>query len=320
MPVCRNFSRAALISATTIGARPRNGSSSSSRRGALISARPIAQHLLLAARERARPPACAAPRAAGTGRRRSRIAPAALPFSRTAPRRRLSSTREGREDEPALRAPEQRRARRWRGSASSTKFLVLESDLPAAVRDRAGDRRHQRRLAGAVRPEQRHRLALVDVQAHALQHRRRAVAGRQVIELQHGFPDRRPSRPDCARMSSGSPSAILAPKLSTTTRCASGSRKCMSCSMSSTAMPRAAMPRMISARRSSSAGARPAAGSSKQDQARLAARARARSRAAALAEGQRADVGLRACRQGRRTRSALRRDARLSASPHEEHF
>ena len=71
--------------------------------------------------------------------------------------------------------------------------IVVEQYFAAAPRYGAGDRRHERRLARAVRSEQYHGFSGRHLERYALQNRRSAVACRQVIEPQHGYyPGKRP--------------------------------------------------------------------------------------------------------------------------------
>ena len=61
---------------------------------------------------------------------------------------------------------------------------ALEADLPLARVVQAVDRPQGGRLARAVRPDERHDLAVVDVERHALDRMDRAVVGVDVLELE----------------------------------------------------------------------------------------------------------------------------------------
>ena len=73
---------------------------------------------------------------------------------------------------------------RWAGSVETS--AVADADRAAAVLDQAHDRAQHRGLAGAVRAEQRHRLALPDVEADVAHDVEPAVAGEQGGDLQGG--------------------------------------------------------------------------------------------------------------------------------------
>jgi hypothetical protein len=61
--------------------------------------------------------------------------------------------------------------------------------IGARVRhDEARDRAQQRRLAAAGAAEERDHLAALDVEAHAVEHARRAVGNRQVLDREVGPP------------------------------------------------------------------------------------------------------------------------------------
>src|SRR5439155_23582598 len=68
--------------------------------------------------------------------------------------------------------------------------LALEDDVavcaalhPLLEADQPGDGAHQRRLAGAVRSDEAHELALLDAQRHAVEDRRLVVADGEVFHL-----------------------------------------------------------------------------------------------------------------------------------------
>ena len=152
---------------TRIGARPIEGSSSSSSFGSAISARPIAsiccsppdmraRLLLLAARAGAGTARARGPCRPRRWRRRRRYAPSSR-FSRTVMRwkqRRPSGDCEMPSAHDLLRGQ--------RGD-----LLAAEADRPLARRRQAGDRAQRRRLAGAVGADQRDDLALVDRRARS---------------------------------------------------------------------------------------------------------------------------------------------------------
>ena len=62
--------------------------------------------------------------------------------------------------------------------------LAVERDRALARVEQAADRLERGRLAGAVRPDQRHDLALVDLDRDALERVDLAVVGVDVVELQ----------------------------------------------------------------------------------------------------------------------------------------
>src|SRR5205807_2441623 len=59
-----------------------------------------------------------------------------------------------------------------------------EPDAPGARADEAVDRLQERRLAGAVRPDDGHDLAGLDAQRDAAQHERRVVPGLEALDLE----------------------------------------------------------------------------------------------------------------------------------------
>jgi hypothetical protein len=65
------------------------------------------------------------------------------------------------------------------------KVMAVEFQ-PAGRRDDAGDGAQQRGLAGTVVADQRHDLARPDDRIDAEQHRRRAIAGAEVGDIQEG--------------------------------------------------------------------------------------------------------------------------------------
>ena len=67
-----------------------------------------------------------------------------------------------------------------------------EGDLASRHRHEPDDRRERGRLAGAVRPDEADDLALLDLEAQALDGRRTAVAHREVTDAEHALP--RPCR------------------------------------------------------------------------------------------------------------------------------
>ena len=64
--------------------------------------------------------------------------------------------------------------------------LAAQPDLALARSEEAGDRAQRRGLAGAVGPDQRDDLALIDREADAAQRVDRAVVGVDVLELEEG--------------------------------------------------------------------------------------------------------------------------------------
>ena len=75
------------------------------------------------------------------------------------------------------RATGRSRARRSRAPAACVMSSPSKRIVPRARLDEPGDRAQRRRLAGAVRADQRHDLALVDLERDALQRLDRAVVG-----------------------------------------------------------------------------------------------------------------------------------------------
>ncbi len=91
----------------------------------------------------------------------------------------------------------------WAGSAvmSST----VEGDAAGAGARAAEDAHHQRGLAGAVGPDQRHDLARAHLDADAMQHRELAVAGSDLLDAEARRGHSATSRSTSGIFSSGTP-------------------------------------------------------------------------------------------------------------------
>ena len=92
-------------------------------------------------------------------------------------------------------------------------------DRAVARPHHAHDAFHQRRLAVAVGAEQHHGLAAADRERNVLDHAHRAVGGVDAADGEATGQDKPSPLPDRASRPSGSPSAILRPETSTTSRC-----------------------------------------------------------------------------------------------------
>src|SRR5262249_53528048 len=66
----------------------------------------------------------------------------------------------------------------------SDQLLAAEIDRAAALADDAHDRAERRRLAGAVAPEERHDLALADLERHTVEDVALAVPGVQPLDAE----------------------------------------------------------------------------------------------------------------------------------------
>ena len=146
----------------------------------------------------------------------------------------------------------------------------VEADRALARRRQPRDRAQRRRLAGAVRADQRDDLALLDLERDALERLDVPVEGVDVLELEQrhrlarllsevGLDDARVLRGPPA----GAPSAIFSPWSSTVMRSETPITTFMSCSISRIVRPRSSRSlRMNSVRRRDSFGFMPAVGSS----------------------------------------------------------
>ena len=65
---------------------------------------------------------------------------------------------------------------------SARDVLAVDADRARLGPDEAGDRAQQRRLAAARAAEERDHLAALDVEAHAVEHARRAVGDAEVFD------------------------------------------------------------------------------------------------------------------------------------------
>src|SRR5438132_10128221 len=129
----------------------------------------------------------------------------------------------------------------------------LEADAPTARVVQPVDRPERRRLAGAVRADQRHHLAVLDLDRDPLQRLDRAVEGLDVFQLEDvlggdgcccAHDPSTAALPRYASMTRGSrctscgvPSAIFSPYSSTVTRSEQFMTTRMSCSIRSTVKP-----------------------------------------------------------------------------------
>ena len=149
---------------------PATGSSSSSSRGSWTSSMPISSHCCWPWREHAGGPVGQrrSGRSSPAPRRPSSATPA--PPRRSRPAAAAGSPRRGR-GSPARSAPRRRRGLERAPDAEPDDLVLAPADAARAPskRDRAavglgqaGDRRRQRRLARAVRPDQEAQLARVD--------------------------------------------------------------------------------------------------------------------------------------------------------------
>ena len=193
-------------SSTMIGASPSVGSSSSSRRGLVASARPIASICCS-------PPDSELPDCWARSSRRGNSPNTRSMRPRSRPRdgREVLLHGERAEDVALLRHPAD--------AQPGAHLRRQRADLAAAERDRSGEaarhadqRVEQRRLAGAVAAQQRQRLALAQAEGHVGQHDGAAVARGQVLDGQQvshrgSRRDRRRARADRRR----SPPARLRP-------------------------------------------------------------------------------------------------------------
>src|SRR4051794_24811160 len=178
---------------------------------------------------------------------------------------------------------------------------AVEHDPSGARRHDAGDRPQRRRLAGAVRADQRDDLTLVDLERDALERLDRAVEGVDVLHEEDGLvavrrgpvagahawlPRYASITRGFLRTSAGAPSAIFSPWSSTVMWSETFITTFMSCSMRSTEIPRSLRRVSISRRSSSdSCGFMPAVGSSSRSNRGSDASARAISRRRWAPEG-----------------------------------
>ena len=173
------------IRSTKIGASPIDGSSSISSFGLAISARPIAT---ICCSPPESVPACCDLRSARRGKERVDTLEVALHLlvaARALERAHLQVLEHAhpREEPPPLgrlRDPELHDL--VRGPIRDLLALEADRSPPRAVE--AVDRAERRRLAGAVRADQRDDLALPDVDRDALERFDRAVVGVDVLELE----------------------------------------------------------------------------------------------------------------------------------------
>src|ERR1035437_940363 len=163
--------------------------------------------------------------------------------------------------------------------------------MPAARRQHAGERHQQGRLPGAVGADDRAQGALLEGDRDLVQHLDVAVSRAQRVDGEQGAGRRRGGGaharapapvPRYASTTTGSrptslgvPRAIVWPKLRTTTESQAARTSGMSCSIRSTAIPPAAIARIVSTSRVVSDGFIPAAGSSSISTAGEPASARA---------------------------------------------
>ena len=183
--VPRSRASAAKSVLVTIGARPSDGSSSSSMPRAGDERATERDHLLLAARERPAVAVAERPRASGTaGTRRRCRSRCRGPRRAVSPTCRFSCTVSvGNTRRPSGTWISPRRA------APCTPELAaldaVERDR-AAIGDEAGDRVQRRRLARAVGADHRDDLAVADVEVDAEDGFDRAVRDLDVAQLEHG--------------------------------------------------------------------------------------------------------------------------------------
>ena len=127
-----------------------------------------------------------------------------------------------------------------------------KSDRARGRPDQAGDGLEQRRLAGAVRADQRDDLAALDRQTRrraaprSCRSRTRKPWSVSMVIAARPRRDRPRSPRGSFWIASGGPSAILVPKLSTVTRSEMPMTSLMSCSTRTMVMPRSRMRVMIS--------------------------------------------------------------------------
>ena len=268
---CDHLRRSA---ATTIGASPSDGSSSRSRRGSPISARPIAS---ICCWPPLSVPAICSRRSARIGN----ISKTKSSVSARAPagRRGVGADLEVFEHaHPAEQPPplghQDDAALDDRGAAASVWIgRAVERDGAGGRPVQAHDRPHQRRLAGAVRPDQRDDLALLDLQRDVPERLHVAVVGIDAADLEHRrggvrhgrrppprrgrCPGRRRSRAGRRRPRPGVPSAIFSPAFSTTTRSERPKTALTRCSTITIVTPEARIRRIRSIATSTSDGLRP---------------------------------------------------------------
>lgn len=116
--------------------------------------------------------------------------------------------------------------------------LAFKRDLAFARPGVSADRHQQRRLAGAVGPDQRHDFAFVDVHRHPVQRLNRAVVGVYVFQLKHhSSPRYALMTRSSLRTCSGVPVVMGLPCSMTRIRSEMPMIRLMSCSISSTATP-----------------------------------------------------------------------------------
>src|SRR5436190_2515561 len=120
----------------------------------------------------------------------------------------------------------------------------LEFDRPLARRREPGDRAQGRRLAGTVRADQRDDLALVDLDRYPLQGLDVSVEAVDIVELEHrhcdqpAFPRYASTTRSFSRTSCGRPSAIFSPWSKTVMRSDTPMSPFMSCSIRRMVRPR----------------------------------------------------------------------------------
>src|SRR4030095_2083904 len=118
----------------------------------------------------------------------------------------------------------------------------VERDPVGRRGEQPGDRFQERGLAGAVRADDRHRFAGMDLEVDAEQRLEVAVEGRQAVRGEERC--RHTSIPRYTRRTSGSaitasgaPSASFAPKLIAMMRSATAISACMTCSIHTIVVP-----------------------------------------------------------------------------------
>src|SRR5262249_6259374 len=223
------------------------------------------QHLLLAAGKIA---GSAPPRLAQHGKRL--VEPLALGLElgrarpRVGPEAQVLLDRHQRKDVAALRhvrhAASQEIGRRLVGDV-----LAVEHHEPLARGQEAEERLEHRRLARTVRPDDRHHLAGLHVEGHALQNLELAVAGVEVAHLEQGhrhLPKYASSTSGLSAISAGVPSAMRSPWLNTTMRRQSDMTTSILCSMTTNVEARRFSSRMCPIKLLIIVGFTPAIGSS----------------------------------------------------------
>ena len=180
-----NAAMRSKIRSAIVGASPIDGSSSSKRRGAEAMPRPIAS---ICCSPPDSVPAIWRRRSASTGnsvKMRSRLrAQSARPRTRVGAHFEVFEDRQRGENLPPLRHMRDAEMGAL-GGGTASRSRPSNRILPPAGVDRAGDRLEQRRLAGAVRADDRDELSLADGQRHAAQRRQPAIADREAVDLKH---------------------------------------------------------------------------------------------------------------------------------------